>query len=553
MPYIAAKLNEALIIVMKTKAETTAESSSTATSGGGGAGGGGAAAATVEAAPVVPHDVDTSKMDGEHGPYTWSQFRNYYYPNITLANKMWGKGIPVSVVAGSTTTSPALAMMLWSMDSLIKCYGPFQGERRYRELVASNPRLLFPSIANDDQVRVDPEDGMPYPRSSFVQCYGAAEGERRWNAAGMRATRRVDALTAGYAFAAGDVAGKPMAAVGLTSATLPQPTAAATAPSATPAAEAAATANADAVSSEGAATADEAATPASKLVLPASQRLLTTPDLQGVRDSGKAFQIIKALAIKRANGVFMRPTTASDVTLAWGRIAKYIASLAKKSSNQEAPPPPVAEVASRIWQLCLCRTTPEPQEVAAGLVSSGLARIVQTLPVPSALKILKGGSKGSSKASSKVQLECPLQRDDPSVVAVLRLIKSQIPTTLFDELPSEREVKAAAARDTATASSDGNGNAVWYAQPTRSSRRQARYWLGDVADEIENNVRLGTVDNIKVGTGARAKGVVGKMPFEKRKHQARCKDWEKKKESHARAHGGSRKKKCARTRGTIRC
>eukprot|EP00729_Bicosta_minor_P021263 gene21263-11670_t len=504
MPYIAAKLNEALIIVMKTKAETTAESSSTATSGGGGAGGGGAAAATVEAAPVVPHDVDTSKMDGEHGPYTWSQFRNYYYPNITLANKMWGKGIPVSVVAGSTTTSPALAMMLWSMDSLIKCYGPFQGERRYRELVASNPRLLFPSVANDDQVRVDPEDGMPYPRSSFVQCYGAAEGERRWNAAGMRATRRVDALTAGYAFAAGDVAGKPMAAVGLTSATLPQPTAAATTPS-------------------------------------------------GVRDSGKAFQIIKALAIKRANGVFMRPTTASDVTLAWGRIAKYIASLAKKSSNQEAPPPPVAEVASRIWQLCLCRTTPEPQEVAAGLVSSGLARIVQTLPVPSALKILKGGSKGSSKASSKVQLECPLQRDDPSVVAVLRLIKSQIPTTLFDELPSEREVKAAAARDTATASSDGNGNAVWYTQPTRSSRRQARYWLGDVADEIENNVRLGTVDNIKVGTGARAKGVVGKMPFEKRKHQARCKDWEKKKESHARAHGGSRKKKCARTRGTIRC
>ena len=413
MPYIAAKLNEALIIVMKTKAETTAESSGAATSGGGGAGGGGAAAATVEAAPGVPHDVDTSKMDGEHGPYTWSQFRNYYYPNITLANKMWGKGIPVSVVA--------------------------------------------------------------------------------------------------------------------------------------------ATANAGAVSSEGAATADEAATPASKLVLPASQRLLTTPDLQGVRDSGKAFQIIKALAIKRANGVFMRPTTASDVTLAWGRIAKYIASLAKKSSSQEAPPPPVAEVASRIWQLCLCRTTPEPQEVAAGLVSSGLARIVQTLPVPSALKILKGGSKGSSEASSKVQLECPLQRDDPSVVAVLCLIKSQIPTTLFDELPSEREVKAAAARDTATASSDGNGNAVWYTQPTRSSRRQARYWLGDVADEIENNVRLGTVDNIKVGTGARAKGVVGKMPFEKRKHQARCKDWEKKKESHARAHGGSRKKKCARTRGTIRC
>lgn len=36
---------------------------------------------------------------------------------------------------------------------------------------------------DDDEVRLDLEDGMLYPRSAFLTCYGAAEGKRLWNAA----------------------------------------------------------------------------------------------------------------------------------------------------------------------------------------------------------------------------------------------------------------------------------------------------------------------------------------------------------------------------------
>ena len=56
-------------------------------------------AAALAAAAFVPHDVDVSKMDGDSGPYTWSQFRNYYQFDMLVARERWEKGI---VVAGSS-------------------------------------------------------------------------------------------------------------------------------------------------------------------------------------------------------------------------------------------------------------------------------------------------------------------------------------------------------------------------------------------------------------------------------------------------------------------
>eukprot|EP01060_Flectonema_neradi_P041298 TRINITY_DN9768_c0_g1_i1.p1 TRINITY_DN9768_c0_g1~~TRINITY_DN9768_c0_g1_i1.p1 ORF type:complete len:229 (+),score=25.78 TRINITY_DN9768_c0_g1_i1:41-727(+) len=40
------------------------------------------------------------------------------------------------------------------------------------------------SIPDDQERRIDPEDGYMYPKSSFLEVYGPHEGERRWSMAG---------------------------------------------------------------------------------------------------------------------------------------------------------------------------------------------------------------------------------------------------------------------------------------------------------------------------------------------------------------------------------
>jgi len=263
-------------------------------------------------------------------------------------------------------------------------------------------------------------------------------------------------------------------------------------------------------------------------------------DLQEVRDCGKARRIIKNLAIKRANGVYMRPTTAADITIAWSRIETYITKL-------KAKPAPVMEVASRIWQLSLCRTTPDPQQVAAELVNAGVVTVQAV--------------SSSSKAKAKkllLQYEGDFLNEFGEVQKsnVLQAIESSVPKTLYNELPRCRKAEAeepASATDRGASASDRDG-AIAYSWSTRTYTRRSFSRHSDYpeAEQVQDCERLGKIGGIKIGTGARAKGVVGKMPFNKQGHYARWSNWKEKKERHTRAHGGL-KKKCPHYRNTIRC
>merc|ERR1712166_1459258 len=144
----------------------------------------------------------------------------------------------------------------------------------------------------------------------------------------------------------------------------------------------------------------------------------------------------------------------------------------------------------------LCRTTPDPQQVAAELVNAGV------------VTVQAASSSSSSKAKAK---KLPLQYGgdflnefgEVQQSKVLQAIESSVPKTLYNELPRCRKAEA---------------------------------------EEVQDCERLGTIGGIKIGTGARAKGVVGKMPFNKQGHYARWSNWKEKKERHTRAHGGLKKK-----------
>ena len=40
---------------------------------------------------------------------------------------------------------------------------------------------LLPQQQPQDELRIDEQDGIPYPRWSFIQCYGEHEGQQRWS------------------------------------------------------------------------------------------------------------------------------------------------------------------------------------------------------------------------------------------------------------------------------------------------------------------------------------------------------------------------------------
>ena len=493
-PCIAAQLTAARVVCLKPKSEMDATNATAA------------AASSAPASTFVPKDVGASKMDQGNGPYSWEQFQTYY-PTAKTARKRWEAGIVITI-SGTSTAHPGLIMLPCTSETLVDCYGPVEGARRWAEMKSADPELA-------DSVRVDPADGMPYTRSSFLQCYGADDGAQRWTAAGVQPTPTPGryALKTAPAVAAAAVA---------VAAPATAPAAPAAAGPAAPAAPAAAVLAA-------------APSPADQASMPPTHRLLTVADLEEVRDSGKARRIVTNLAIKRANGVYMRPTAAEDVKLAWARISKYIASLKSK-------PAPVMEVASRIWQLSLCRTTPDPQQVAAGLMDAGV--VTAMAPSPPSATNPKKSPTNPKKVPLQYGFEVPGVHSAASASGQrrhLQSLKELVPKTLYDELPLRRKVILAEGAEQPTA-----GGLVAFSWPTRryTRRSYARHDY-DELEEVQSGRRLGTLGGTKVGTGARAKGVVGRMPFEKRGHYARWADWKGKKEHHARAHGGLKKMKCS--------
>merc|ERR1712166_177315 len=182
----------------------------------------------------------------------------------------------------------------------------------------------------------------------------------------------------------------------------------------------------------------------------------------------------------------------------------------------------------------LCRTTPDPQQVAAELVNAGV------------VTVQAAASSSSSKAKAK---KLPLQYGgdflnefgEVQQSKVLQSIESSVPKTLYNELPRCRKAEAEAEEP---ASADDRGGAIAYSWSTRTYTRRSFRGHSDYpeAEQVQDCERLGTIGGIKIGTGARAKGVVGKMPFNKQGHYARWSNWKEKKERHTRAHGGLKKK-----------